>query len=43
MKKIMIEYEERMKDEQWHRMETEEKHEIMVIQLQNHIVEQEEV
>jgi len=30
MKGIMSEYEERMKEEQWHRMETEEKHEIMM-------------
>jgi len=43
IKEIMSVYEERMKDEQWHRMETKDKHEIMVTHLQNHIAEQEEV
>jgi len=43
MKEIMSEYEERMQDKQWHRMEIEEKHEIIVTQLQNHITDQEEV
>jgi len=41
MKEIMSEYEERMKEEQWHRMETEQKHELMMAQLENHIAEQE--
>jgi len=43
MKEIMSEYEEKMKEEHWHRMETEERHEIMMTQMENHIAEQEKI
>jgi len=43
MKEIMSKYEEKMKEEKWHRMETEERHEIMMTQLENHIAEQEKI
>ena len=42
MKDIVEEYEGKIKSEQWYRTEMEEKHEVMVTQLQNHIAEQDE-
>jgi len=41
MKEIMSEYEEKMKEEENQRMETEERHQIMMTQLENHITNQE--
>jgi len=41
MKGIISEYEEKLKEEQWQKMETEERHQIMMTQLENHIADQE--
>jgi len=41
MKEIMSEYEEKLKEKQWQNMEAEERHQIMVTQLKNHIADQE--
>jgi len=43
MKEIMLEYEERMKEDQWRRMEIEERHDIMMSQLESHIAEQDKI
>ena len=37
----MSEYEEKMKEEEYQKMETEERHQIMMTQLENHIADQE--
>jgi len=41
MKEIMLEYEEKLKEEQWQKLEAEERHQIMMTQLENHIADQE--
>jgi len=41
MKEIMSEYEEKMKEEEWQKMENEAGHQIMMTQLENHIADQE--
>jgi len=41
MKEIMSEYEEKLKEEQWQKMEAEERHQMMMTQLENHIADQE--
>jgi len=41
MKEIMAEYEDKLKKEQWQKMEAEERHQMMITQLENHIEDQE--
>jgi len=41
IKEIMSEYEEKLKEEQWQKMEAEERHQMMMTQLENHIADQE--
>jgi len=42
MKEIMSEYEEKMKEKEWQKMKTKERHQIMMTQLENHITDQEQ-
>jgi len=41
MKEIMAEYEEKLKEEQWQKMEAEERYQMMMTQLENHVADQE--
>jgi len=41
MKEIMSEYEEKLKEEHWQKMEAEERHQMVMTQLENHIADQE--
>jgi len=41
MNEIMSEYEEKLKEEQWQKIEAEERQQMMITQLENHIADQE--
>ena len=40
MKVIMAEFEEKLNEEQWQKMEAEERHQMMITQLENYIADQ---